>query len=42
MEREVRDGEEGAEPRAQVFDERRGSTNRLVGGRDERVKKLVD
>lgn len=40
--REVRDGEGGAEPGAQVFDdESRGLTSRLVGGRDERVKKLV-
>lgn len=40
--REVRDGEGGAEPGAQVFDESRGLTSRLVGGRDERVKKLID
>lgn len=40
--REVRDKEESAEPGAQVLDECRGLTSRLVGGRDERVKKLVD
>lgn len=40
--REVRDGEESAEPGAQVLDECRGLASRLVGGSDERVKKLVD
>lgn len=34
--RELRDGEEGAEPGAQVFDEYRRLKSRLVGGKDER------